>query len=230
MPKPFVGITPSQNANHWMSHPFFQSKNEQEEKLQKQAHQKFQDFDPNKRTAMQLDGIWKQLAYLNALSQFTEARKTPGSANTYTVILNLFGQAADGAMDQVLPFNPRRKRVTLYASEGSAYISSDHQQSITPLQDFTPGGSTSTLSVQPYFFLPTTQRWPLDTTTALYAVSSSNTTFCVLSMVEELFNMPTNLDRSFLNAHKHEASKVEKAPNWMETDQDAVDRRMQGGF
>lgn len=230
MAKPFVGETPNRNGNHWMSHSFIRDKNESEEMLQKAAAREFQKFDPTKRTTMQLDQIWKQLAYMNALSQFTESRKTPGSLNTYTVILNLYGQAADGAMDQFLPANPRRAKVTLYASEGSAYIAGDHLQSITPLQDFTPGGTTTTLSVQQYTFLPTTERWPFETTSALFGVSASLTTYCVLSIVEELYNMPLNLDGQHLASHKMDGARLEKAPSWMENDQAAVDRRMQGEF
>lgn len=211
-----------------MSFPFIKDFNQAEQDLQKDAEKQFHKFSPEQRTALQLDQIWRQLAFLNGLSQFTEARKTPGELNTYTIILNLFGQAQSGAMDQIIPANPRRKRVTLYASEGNAYISNDRLQSLVVPSDFTPGGTASPLLMQQYFFLPTTERWPLESNTALYGIGASTTTYCILSIVEELYNMPRNLHQAWLLSKKEEADKVEKASDWMETDQAAVARRESG--
>jgi hypothetical protein len=230
MARPVVGQSESQNANQWMSHPFIRNFNSAEKNLQSDAKRTFEKFDPNQRTAYQLDAIWKQLAYLNGLSQFQEARKTPGELNTYTVILNLFGNANSGAVDQILPANPRRKRVTLYASEGNAYVSNDFVQTINPPADFTPGGTASPLSVQQYFFLPSAERWPLETNTSIFAIGASKTSICVLSVVEELYNQPRVFDKNYLNDHKHEGNKVEHAVDWMEMDQAAVERRQQGAF
>jgi hypothetical protein len=208
---------PQSPTNDWLSYGFFRSKNDQEKALQKQAADYYEQH-PHRGTSLQLEHIYRALTYLNALAQFRESRDIPGQFRTYTVRLNLFGQAQGGAMDQIIPYNANRKRVTLYATQSSAYISNKIIQTINP------GGSVGStpsftnfvpLAVNEYFFLPEEQRWPIDSNAAVYGVGVSVDTACILTLVEELYNAPSNLKKEYLISKHDDAATVQKS-DWLE--------------
>lgn len=208
---------PQSPTNDWLSYGFFKSKNDQEKALQKRAEAYYKEH-PQEGTTLQLEHIYRALSFLNAVTQYREARDIPGQFRTYTVRLNLFGEAQGGAMDQIIPYNANRKRVTLYATQGSAFIANKIIQTINP------GGSVGStpsfsdyvpLAVNEYFFLPEEQRWPIDTNAAVYGISISVDTACILTLVEELYNAPVSLRREYQLSRDDEAAMVNKS-DWLE--------------
>jgi hypothetical protein len=216
---------PQYTSNEWLSHGFRKAKNDEELHLQREAHAYFK-LHPDQGMPVQLEHIYRQLAYMNSITQFSEARKTPAEFHTYTVLLNLFGHAEAGAVDQVLPANPSRKQLHIYASNGNCFISWKRIQTIPDPTLLTP------LQVHDYAFIPEAVRWPLDSNAALYAISSSTSSAsqCTLTIVEELFNLPKTLRSEYALAVQHEANAVQKS-DWLEDlDAASVDRRKAGNW
>lgn len=216
---------PQYPSNEWLSHGFKKSFNDEEMHLQREAHT-YLKLHPDQGMPVQLEHIYRQLAYMNALTQMSEARKTPGEFRTYTVLLNLLGSAESGAMDQILPSDPARKQLHIYASNGSCFISWHKIQTI-------PNPNLqSALQVHEYAFIPEAVRWPLDSYAALYAISASNlpASQCTLTIVEERFHLPRNLKSEYAVAMKGEADRVQKS-DWLEDlDAASVDRRKAGNW
>jgi hypothetical protein len=216
---------PQYSSNEWLTHGFRKSLNAEELQLQREAHA-FYQLHPEQGMPLQLEQIYRQLAYLNASMQLSESRKTPAEYRTYTVLLNLLGSAESGAMDQVLPGNASRKNLHLYATNGSCFISWRRLQTIPNPNLQAP------LQVHDYAFIPEAVRWPLESSAPMYAISASDlaASQCTLTVIEELYHVPKNLRGEYAVAKKGEGDKIQKA-DWLEDlDAKSVERRKAGNW
>lgn len=199
---------PDGRTNSWLSLGFKTALNDEEVRLQQKALNELNNR-PIHAQMIQLESLYKQIALLNYQIQDSEARKTPGRIITSTIQLNLLGQATDGAVDQILPSNRSRKALSIIADVESAYISNEKLQSI---QSITNVGS---LVRVPYAEIPVGIRVPLDSTAPLYAISSSNATACILTIIEEVYITPNKLSDQYKLA-KAEEEGITSRGNWIE--------------
>ncbi len=164
-------------VNNWLS--MSGVLNEQQVELQRQLF----EGSPIHGQMIQLESVFRLLTHMYYRIQRNEARKIPGEYRTYTVQLNLLNapESASGALDQILPSNSRRRRMTLLAT-GAAALISDRQ--ITTLQVV---GTVGSLVNLPYSFCPINTRVPIESTGALYAIGNDTNTACILTIIEELF-------------------------------------------
>jgi hypothetical protein len=193
-------------TNRWLS--FAGHLNEQEEELQNRAlNQLFDKYPGLRMQTNQREQIFRQLALLNAQYQFAESRKTPATFIPHTITLNLLGSGEGGqAVDQILPANPARLSMTLLAGNTTAFIASTHLQSL-------PNFGTPLVRV-PYFELPMGTRWPVESTGPLFAIGSSTSTVCYLTVIEEVYKIPTKLSKLWAIANKEERHLINH--HWIE--------------
>jgi hypothetical protein len=200
-----VKETPITNA--WMSLGFKKAMNEEELERQKQIASHY-DSHPLDVPRMQLEHIYRQISLLNYFIQDSEARKTPGGFQTYTIQLNLLGSTAigAGALDQILPANRSRNEMAIVAGNAPCFISHRNLQTLPAI---------GTLLTAEYAEIPMGVRWPLATTEPLYAVSASAVTNTVLTIVETSFRTPLKLKQGFKVAREEERHTVNHS-NWLE--------------
>lgn len=202
--KPFV---PDGQTNKWLSLGFKTALNEEEIKAQQEALEQI-NRAPVHGQMLQLDNIYKMLALLNYQQQEDQARKSPSNFRSWTVQLNLLGAAADGAVDQILPGDSARKRMTLIASTKDVIIS---HTKLASIQTTTTVGS---LSILPYLILPVDVRLPIESKGALYAITNDTATNATLTIIEELYNMPKRLSEQYKDARDDE-KKVTGKNDWL---------------
>lgn len=189
---------PDGKTNAWLSLGWKTAKNDQELELQRQALKiaKTTDIEMKQR-----EMIFRQLALLNYLTQSEEARKVPTEFRSYTVQLDVQGGPLGGAFDQVLPSNPRRKRLTLLVSNVDAFISHEQVSTLQPL---------GVLQVVNYIQIQQGISWPIESSGPLWAVSADTLNNATLGIVEELYKRPITLSSQHLIADMEERRKLQK--------------------
>jgi hypothetical protein len=190
-------FTPDGKSNQWLSQGFKTALNDEEVNLQAKQEEIFRK-NPAFSQRVQLEGIYRQIALLNYLIQDAESRKVPHDYITRTVQLNLLGNAADGAVDQILPANPFRKSIRLYVTGAAALISH------TKLNNIQTIATVGSLGVLPYAFIPTNTMWPIETQAPLYAIGNDSVTNSIMGIVEEVYKRPVQKGEDYKIVKKEE--------------------------
>ena len=200
-------------VNHWLS--MSGVLNEQDVKLQNELMER----QPQHANVVQLESIYRQLALINYRSQVEQARRIPGSYRTYTLQLSLLGATQTvqgGSLDQILPSNPNRRRMTLLCSGAPAYISDSPQHT---LQETTTVGG---LVMLPYSIIPIGVRTPIESRAPLYAVGSSSATACVLTIIEELYVDFSAMESNHQEAEHEMRARLDNNPLEMHLNSDEI--------
>jgi hypothetical protein len=195
-------------TNGWLS--FSSHFNEEEQELQERSLKEGR-YRGVPIVNDQLEKVYRMLCLLNYQEQLKESTKVPSVMIPHTITLNLLNAGEGGAaLDQVLPGNNSRNQMHIMAAGATAFIGALHLQSL-------PALGTPLVRV-PYFELPVGNRWPINAKGPVYAIGSSATIVCTLTIVEEVFATPMVLSKLWKIANREERKLI--GHNWLESLED----------
>lgn len=204
-----MNFKPDGKSNQWLSQGFKTALNDEEVKLQAQQEELFRK-NPTFSQRVQLEGIYRQIALLNYQFQTAEAKKTPDESRTSSVKLNILPTVNGNEVIQVLARNQNRSKVVFTCTE--SFILSP-----VPVSQINLISTTSAVeTVVPYIIWPASTTLTIHSTSAFYAITGNDSTEGILSMVEEIYSTPKNMDTTFKVDRELERAIIDKS-NFLES-------------